>query len=73
MGRMPTSKVSDTTEDKEQRQLAVAFDSSSAGQVAMVIYEWKDVDYLGADTPDNDVGGVYRPVRLTGPVSENAS
>jgi hypothetical protein len=45
----------------------VSFDPSSAGQVALVIYEWKDVQYLGADTPDNSVGNP--PVR-TSPVQD---
>jgi hypothetical protein len=35
----------------------------SSGQVALVLYEWSDVPYLGVDTPDNSVGGVNRPVR----------
>ena len=30
-----------------------------------MIYEWADVPYLGVDTPDNSVGGVYRPVRVS--------
>lgn len=28
----------------------VTFDSSSQGELAMVIYEWKDVRYLGKET-----------------------
>ncbi|KAG9035496.1 hypothetical protein FRB95_011202 [Tulasnella sp. JGI-2019a] len=32
----------------------VSFDSSSQGQVAMVIYEWADSNYLGAVTPGSD-------------------
>ena len=47
---------------------SVTFDSTSNGQVALVIYEWNDVSYLGVDTPDNSVGGVYRPVRCCIPV-----
>lgn len=32
----------------------VSFDPSSRGQIAMVIYEWRDAKYLGIDTePDN--------------------
>jgi len=42
----------------------VTFDPTSNGQVALVIYEWNDVPCLGVTTPDNSVGGVYRPVRL---------
>ena len=30
------------------------FDSSSQGQLAMVIYEWKDVEYLGKVTSNAD-------------------
>ncbi|KAJ9094999.1 hypothetical protein QFC21_005792 [Naganishia friedmannii] len=30
----------------------VTFDSRSVGQVALVIYEWSDVAFLGAETPD---------------------
>lgn len=29
---------------------SVTFDSTSQGQVAMVIYEWSDVEYLGKVT-----------------------
>jgi hypothetical protein len=43
--------------------LLVEFDPASSGQVALVIYEWSDVPYLGVDTPDNSVGGGNRPVR----------
>ena len=46
------------------RRSSVTFNPTSNGQVALVIYEWNDVSYLGVDTPDNSVGGVYRPVRL---------
>lgn len=35
-------------------RLSVTFDSSSQGQVAMVIYEWKDVGYLGKATSQDD-------------------
>lgn len=34
----------------------VTFDPTSSGQVALVIYEWADVAYLGAETPDETVG-----------------
>ncbi|OSD03235.1 hypothetical protein PYCCODRAFT_1477105 [Trametes coccinea BRFM310] len=35
----------------------VTFDSSSQGQLAMVIYEWGDVQYLGKETPlTNELG-----------------
>lgn len=34
---------------------AVTFDSRSVGQVALVIYEWSDVAFLGAETPDEVV------------------
>lgn len=37
------------------RRVVVTFDeSSSQGQVAMVIYEWKDVKYLGVTTSTTD-------------------
>ncbi|ORY26066.1 lung seven transmembrane receptor-domain-containing protein [Naematelia encephala] len=39
----------------------VTFNPTSSGQVALVMYEWKDVPYLGVETPDNSVGGVARP------------
>lgn len=32
----------------------VTFDSSSQGQLAMVIYEWKDMPYLGKVTSQTD-------------------
>lgn len=38
-----------------QREL-VTFDSDAQGQVAMVIYEWGDVDYLGKVTSATDEG-----------------
>jgi len=39
----------------------VTFEDNSQGQVAMVIYEWKDVEYLGKATgPQDD----YLPVCL---------
>ena len=31
----------------------------------MVMYEWKDVPYLGAVTPDEGVGRPAHPVRST--------
>jgi hypothetical protein len=36
----------------------VTFSTESQGQVAMVIYEWKDVEYLGKETPTDE----YLPV-----------
>ncbi|KAK8861208.1 hypothetical protein IAR55_002027 [Kwoniella newhampshirensis] len=33
--------------------IEVAFDPTSSGQVSLIIYEWKDVPYLGVETPDN--------------------
>jgi len=44
--------------------ISVSFNPTSSGQVSLIIYEWKDVSYLGFDTPGNEVGGVIRPVRL---------
>jgi hypothetical protein len=44
--------------------ITVSFNPSCSGQVSLIIYEWKDVSYLGVDTPGNEVGGVVRPVRL---------
>ena len=32
----------------------VSFDATSQGQLAMVIYEWSDVKYLGKVTSDSD-------------------
>jgi len=32
----------------------VTFDDSSHGQLAMVIYEWQDVKYLGKETYGED-------------------
>lgn len=34
--------------------IQVTFDSSSQGQVAMVIYEWADAQYLGKVTDPTD-------------------
>lgn len=43
----------------------VTFDErSSQGQVAMVIYEWKDVKFLGVTTPTSDDSlPVSKPLR----------
>ena len=50
---------------KEGNELiTVSFNPTSSGQVSLIIYEWKDVLYLGVATPANEVGGVIRPVRL---------
>lgn len=35
----------------------VDFDQTSSGQVALIIYEWNDVQYLGAQTGDETVSG----------------
>jgi hypothetical protein len=43
--------------------VAVTFDPRSSGQVALVIYEWADVAFLGTETPDETVGGGDLPVR----------
>ena len=51
-------------EDGRKGLIAVSFNPTSSGQVSLIIYEWKDVSYLGVDTPGNEVGGVIRPVRL---------
>ena len=40
----------------------MTFDPSSDGQVALVMYEWKDVQYLGVETPET-VSQEDRPVR----------
>ena len=44
----------------------VSFDQRSSGQVALVIYEWKDVKYLGVESPDDAVGASSSsvPVRM---------
>ena len=34
--------------------IQVTFDSTSQGQLAMVIYEWKDMQYLGKITSQVD-------------------
>ncbi|EIW66224.1 hypothetical protein TREMEDRAFT_45866 [Tremella mesenterica DSM 1558] len=44
----------------KQAFISLTFDDTSVGQVAVVIYEWKDAKYLGADTisgDHDDVGG----------------
>lgn len=56
-GELPATVALDTA------HLAVSFDDSSTGQVALVIYEWADVRYLGVETPTQEVGGIRRPVR----------
>lgn len=35
----------------------MTFDQSSTGQLALVIYEWSDVAYLGIETPDESISG----------------
>jgi len=44
--------------------VSVTFDSTSRGQLAMVIYEWKDAKYLGkvhhSDT-DNELPVSFQP------------
>lgn len=32
----------------------MTFDPTSTGQLALVLYEWSDVKYLGADSPGDD-------------------
>ncbi|KAI9632189.1 major facilitator protein [Dioszegia hungarica] len=44
-----------------EAHIEVTFYPESTGQVALVIYEWGDVPYLGVDTPEHTVGGVERP------------
>lgn len=34
--------------------MIVSFNPASSGQVALVIYEWKDVQYLGAQTHSSE-------------------
>ena len=44
---------------------SVTFDSTSQGQLAMVIYEWKDMAYLGKVTSqDDEYMPVSRPSRI---------
>ena len=43
-------------------QIPVAFDDTSVGQLSLVIYEWQDAGYLGAETPDAGVGSSDLPV-----------
>lgn len=38
---------------------AVEFDAHANGQVALVMYEWEDSEYLGKDPPDD---GSWHPV-----------
>jgi hypothetical protein len=38
----------------EQTYINVTFDATSQGQLAMVIYEWSDVEYLGKVTSSSD-------------------
>lgn len=49
--------------------LAVTFDASSQGQLAMVVYEWADMRYLGKVTSMADD---YLPVS-TSPPSDRVS
>ncbi|ORX36229.1 lung seven transmembrane receptor-domain-containing protein [Kockovaella imperatae] len=42
-------------------QINVEFNPASSGQVALVIYEWSDVPYLGVETPDVNGDSMYRP------------
>jgi len=51
-------------DEGKKELMIVSFNPTSSGQVSLIIYEWKDVSYLGVDTPGNEVGGVIRPVRL---------
>ncbi|RSH94248.1 hypothetical protein EHS25_004051 [Saitozyma podzolica] len=37
----------------KEAYIEVSFNPESSGQVALVLYEWSDVPYLGVDTPDN--------------------
>nr|XP_019050058.1 major facilitator protein [Kwoniella bestiolae CBS 10118]OCF28988.1 major facilitator protein [Kwoniella bestiolae CBS 10118] len=37
--------------------IQVTFDPTSSGQVALIVYEWRDVPYLGVGTPDSTAGG----------------
>ncbi len=41
---------------------SVNFAEFSVGQLALIVYEWKDVGYLGAETPDADMGSSDLPV-----------
>ena len=47
----------------------VSFDPSSSGQVALVMYEWSDVPYLGVDTPEGSVGSLSPPVGTCPPLT----
>ena len=50
------------------RLCLVSFDPSSSGQVALVMYEWSDVPYLGVDTPEGSVGSLSPPVGTCPPL-----
>ena len=56
LGHLSLGRYTDNTVD---------FAGTSSGQVALVMYEWKDVPYLGAMTPDEGVGRPAHPVRFT--------
>ncbi|KAF9015617.1 lung seven transmembrane receptor-domain-containing protein [Cyathus striatus] len=42
----------------------VTFDSSSQGQLAVVIYEWADAQYLGKPTQEVDEADEYQPPKV---------
>ncbi|WWC60033.1 uncharacterized protein I303_102596 [Kwoniella dejecticola CBS 10117] len=41
--------------------IEVTFNPTSLGQVALIVYEWKDVPYLGIETPDSTGTGEEQP------------
>ncbi|WWD08697.1 hypothetical protein V865_006810 [Kwoniella europaea PYCC6329] len=45
----------------KEAYIQVTFDPTSSGQVALIVYEWKDVPYLGIETPESTGGGEERP------------
>ena len=51
------TRISSVSEVRSpQLTLPVAFNPSSSGQVAVVMYEWADVKYLGVQAPNQDAG-----------------
>jgi hypothetical protein len=54
-------------------QITVTFDPTSTGQLALVLYEWSDVKYLGADSPGDDSMPVSSIRRAMGDFSPETS
>ena len=50
----------------------MTFDPTSTGQLALVLYEWSDVKYLGADSPGDDSMPVRSALRALNNLSPEA-